>query len=176
MLERCGVVAQRGEAGQVGVLLHVAHADAEGLKFLPETPVSSASGGEKRRAALAKLMAEAPELMLLDEPTNHLDIEARNWLEDYLNSYPHAFILISHDRYFLDVTVKKIVEIWNRKVHFYPGNYEKYQAQKAERIAQICLVEFGLEWVKVTVNKPGAIRNSRDVGVMIERHRKDLES
>jgi ATP-binding cassette subfamily F protein 3 len=89
------------------------------------------------RIALAKLLLEQPNLLLMDEPTNHLDLDARNWLEDYLRDYPNAFILISHDRYFLDVTVNKIVEIWNKKVHFYPGNYEKYLAQKAERIAQI---------------------------------------
>ncbi|MBM3796042.1 MAG: ABC-F family ATP-binding cassette domain-containing protein [Acidobacteria bacterium] len=102
-----------------------------------DRPCEEFSGGWQMRIALAKLLLDAPDLLLMDEPTNHLDIEARNWLEDYLNSYPHAFILISHDRYFLDVTVKKIVEIWNKKVHFYPGNYEKYEAQKAERIAQI---------------------------------------
>ena len=74
---------------------------AEGLKFDPETPVSSASGGERRRAALAKLMAEAPELMLLDEPTNHLDIQAIQWLESELSETRTAFVLISHDRAFL---------------------------------------------------------------------------
>jgi ABC transport system ATP-binding/permease protein len=74
---------------------------AEGLKFNPETPVSSASGGERRRAALARLMAEAPELMLLDEPTNHLDIQAIQWLEEELKSTRTAFVLISHDRAFL---------------------------------------------------------------------------
>lgn len=74
---------------------------AEGLKFDPETPVSSASGGERRRAALAKLMAEAPELMLLDEPTNHLDIHAIQWLETELAQTRAAFVLISHDRAFL---------------------------------------------------------------------------
>jgi ATP-binding cassette subfamily F protein uup len=71
---------------------------AEGLKFRPETPVATASGGEKRRAALARLMAEAPELMLLDEPTNHLDIEAIEWLEAQLRDTRAAFVLISHDR------------------------------------------------------------------------------
>jgi ATP-binding cassette subfamily F protein 3 len=76
-------------------------------------------------------------VLLLDEPTNHLDLEARNWLEDYLGSYPGAYILISHDRYFFDVTTKKIIEVWNKRVHFYPGNYEKYLTQKAERLAQI---------------------------------------
>ena len=74
---------------------------AEGLKFRPETPVATASGGERRRAALAKLLAEAPELMLLDEPTNHLDIQAIEWLEAELNTTRAAFVLISHDRAFL---------------------------------------------------------------------------
>ncbi len=75
---------------------------AEGLGFKPDTPVSSASGGEKRRAALAKLVAEAPELMLIDEPTNHLDIAAIEWLEDFLNQTRAAYVLISHDRALLN--------------------------------------------------------------------------
>ncbi len=95
------------------------------------------SGGWQMRIALAKLLLEKPNVLLLDEPTNHLDIEARDWLEQYLNNYEFAYILISHDRYFLDVTVKRIVEIWNKKVHFYTGGYEKYRAQKAERLAQL---------------------------------------
>jgi ATP-binding cassette subfamily F protein 3 len=95
------------------------------------------SGGWQMRIALAKLLLEKPNLLLLDEPTNHLDLEARNWLEQYLSNYPFAFVLISHDRYFLDVTVNKIVEIWNRGVHFYSGNYEKYLKQKQERTEQL---------------------------------------
>ncbi|SPE29486.1 ABC transporter, ATPase subunit [Acidobacteriia bacterium SbA2] len=95
------------------------------------------SGGWQMRIALAKLLLEKPNLLLLDEPTNHLDLEARNWLEEYLNDYPHAYVLISHDRFFLDVTVEKMVEIWNRRVHFYTGNYEKYLAEKTARRAQI---------------------------------------
>jgi ATP-binding cassette subfamily F protein 3 len=95
------------------------------------------SGGWQMRIALAKLLLQKPDLLLLDEPTNHLDLEARNWLEDYLVSYPKAFVLISHDRYFLDVTVDKIVEIWNKRVQFYSGNYEKYLAQKAQRQEQL---------------------------------------
>ena len=89
------------------------------------------------RIALAKLLLEQPNLLLLDEPTNHLDLEARNWLEQYLTNYPNAFVLISHDRYFLDVTVNKTAEIWNRRVHFYSGNYEKYLLQKEERKTQL---------------------------------------
>jgi len=95
------------------------------------------SGGWQMRIALAKLLLEKPNLLLLDEPTNHLDLEARNWLEDYLKTYPRAFVVISHDRYFLDVTVTKIVEIWNKRVQFYPGNYEKYLAQKSQRQEQL---------------------------------------
>jgi ATP-binding cassette subfamily F protein 3 len=95
------------------------------------------SGGWQMRLALAKLLLQEPNLLLLDEPTNHLDIEARNWLEDYLNFYPNAIVLISHDRYFLDVTVSKIVEIWNKRVNFYVGNYDKYLALKEERQSQI---------------------------------------
>jgi ATP-binding cassette, subfamily F, member 3 len=95
------------------------------------------SGGWQMRIALAKLLLEKPNMLLLDEPTNHLDLEARNWLEEYLTSYPYALVLISHDRYFLDVTVNKTVEIWNKRVFFYSGNYEKYLSQKAERKAQL---------------------------------------
>src|SRR5436305_4130743 len=95
------------------------------------------SGGWQMRIALAKLLLQRPNLLLLDEPTNHLDLETRNWLEDYLATYPHAFVLISHDRYFLDVTVKKTIEIWNKRVQFYSGNFEKYLAQREERKNQL---------------------------------------
>jgi ATP-binding cassette, subfamily F, member 3 len=95
------------------------------------------SGGWQMRIALAKLLLEQPDLLLLDEPTNHLDLETRNWLENYLSTWPNGYILISHDRYFLDVTVNKIIEIWNKGLHFYHGNYEKYLSQKAERRAQL---------------------------------------
>lgn len=95
------------------------------------------SGGWQMRIALAKLLLEKPSLLLLDEPTNHLDLETRNWLEDYLRNYPRAFILISHDRYFLDVTVNKITEVWNKRLHFYTGGYEKFVKQKDERRTQL---------------------------------------
>src|SRR5947207_12188275 len=95
------------------------------------------SGGWQMRLALAKLLLQKPNLLLLDEPTNHLDLEARNWLEEYLQNYPHAFLLISHDRYFLDVTVNKIAEIWNKRFWFYTGNYDKFLAQKTQRHEQL---------------------------------------
>jgi len=95
------------------------------------------SGGWQMRIALCKLLLQKPNLLLLDEPTNHLDLEARNWLEEYLSEYPYAFVLISHDRYFLDVTVGKIVEIWNKRIHFYAGNYDKYEEQKTQRREQL---------------------------------------
>src|SRR6201987_3318458 len=94
------------------------------------------SGGWQMRLALAKLLLQQPNLLLLDEPTNHLDLEARNWLEEYLGEYPYAFLLISHDRYFLDVPVRKTVEIWNKQVFFYTGNYDKYLAEKTQRREQ----------------------------------------
>jgi len=95
------------------------------------------SGGWQMRIALAKLLLEKPNLLLLDEPTNHLDLEARNWLEEYLSNYPNAFVLVSHDRYFLDVSVRKIAELWNKGLHFYTGGYTRYESQKNERRAQL---------------------------------------
>ena len=95
------------------------------------------SGGWQMRLALAKLLLQKPNLLLLDEPTNHLDLEARNWLEEYLHDYPHALVLISHDRYFLDVTVNKIAEIWNKRFWFYTGNYDKFLSQKTQRNEQL---------------------------------------
>jgi ATP-binding cassette, subfamily F, member 3 len=95
------------------------------------------SGGWQMRIALAKLLLQQPNLLLLDEPTNHLDLEARNWLEEYLGKYPYAFVLISHDRYFLDVTVNRTCEIWNKRIHLYSGNYEKYLVQKTQRREQL---------------------------------------
>jgi ATP-binding cassette subfamily F protein 3 len=102
-----------------------------------ERRVEEFSGGWQMRIALAKLLLEEPNLLLLDEPTNHLDLEARNWLESYLENYPNAFVLISHDRFFLDVTVSRIAEIWNKRVHLYTGSYSKFEQQKADRLVQL---------------------------------------
>ena len=99
--------------------------------------VDEFSGGWQMRIALAKLLLAKPNLLLLDEPTNHLDLETRNWLEDYLHGYPFGYILISHDRYFLDVTIDRTVEIWNKRLTIFQGNYTKYLSQKDERRTQL---------------------------------------
>ena len=109
-----------GEAYRVAVV-------AEGLKFDPATAVSAASGGERRRAALAKLLAEAPELMLLDEPTNHLDIEAIGWLERQLADTRAAFVVISHDRAFLKVLTRATLWIDRGQVRRSERGFEAFE-------------------------------------------------
>src|SRR3954470_4750718 len=84
------------------------------------------SGGWQMRIALAKLLLGRPTLLLLDEPTNHLDLDARNWLEEYLGGYPHAVILVSHDRFFLDAVVTRITDLTLRHLTDYPGSYSHY--------------------------------------------------
>ena len=118
---------------QVGMVLH-------GLGFSQEDwrrPCEQFSGGWQMRIALARLLLARPNVLLLDEPTNHLDLEARNWLEQYLNAYPYAFVVVSHDRFFLDVTVRKVVELWNRRLHVYTGNYSGYLKQRQARREQL---------------------------------------
>jgi ATP-binding cassette subfamily F protein 3 len=102
-----------------------------------ERPCEEFSGGWQMRIALARLLLQQPSLLLLDEPTNHLDLDARNWLEDYLRVYPHAIVLVSHDRFFLDSTIERILEIRNRTIHFYKGTYEEFLRQREERLAQL---------------------------------------
>src|SRR6516225_6934458 len=99
-----------------------------------ERPTETFSGGWQMRIALAKLLLGEPNLLLLDEPTNHLDLEARNWLEEYLNAYPHAVILVSHDRFFLDAVVTRIADLTLRTLTDYIGNYSDYIVQHEARI------------------------------------------
>lgn len=98
-----------------------------------DTPINILSGGEKTRLAIARLLLEAPELLVLDEPTNHLDFKTLNWLEDYLTDYKGAIFVISHDRYFLDKIVDNIFEIQAGRLYTYKGNYSAYLVQKEER-------------------------------------------
>jgi ATP-binding cassette, subfamily F, member 3 len=99
-----------------------------------ERPTETFSGGWQMRIALAKLLLGQPNLLLLDEPTNHLDLEARNWLEEYLNAYPHAVILVSHDRFFLDAVVTRIADLTLRTLTDYHTNYSGYLAEHHDRI------------------------------------------
>jgi len=93
--------------------------------------IAELSGGQKTRLALSKLLLTRPDLMVLDEPTNHLDVDALEWLEKFLESYPGSLIVVSHDRYFLDRVVNKILLIQNGKVKQYSGNYSAYELQRA---------------------------------------------
>ncbi len=102
-----------------------------------EKPAETFSGGWQMRIALAKLILRRPHVLLLDEPTNHLDLDARNWLEDYLADYPHALVLVSHDRYFLDRVVTRIVEIDRRGLTPYVGTYSEYLVERDARVAAL---------------------------------------
>ncbi|PGT80376.1 MULTISPECIES: ABC-F family ATP-binding cassette domain-containing protein [Bacillaceae] len=100
--------------------------------FDPLTKISSLSGGQKTRLALGKLLLTKPDLLILDEPTNHLDIETLTWLEQYLQNYPGAILIVSHDRYFLDKIVTQVYEISRHTSTRYIGNYSRYLKQKAD--------------------------------------------
>jgi ATP-binding cassette subfamily F protein 3 len=107
-----------------------------GLGFSAEQtqrPLSTFSGGWRMRVMLAKILLQRPDLLLLDEPTNHLDLPSIQWLEEYLNNFEGAYVIVSHDRYFLDRTVTKIVESANQDVTIYAGNYSFYLEEKALR-------------------------------------------
>ena len=95
------------------------------------------SGGWQMRIALARLLLQRPDVLLLDEPTNHLDIEARNWLEVYLCSYPGSVILVSHDRFFMDQVCSRIAEVWNHTIADYHCSYSRYLVQREERVSAL---------------------------------------
>ena len=118
---------------------------AEGLKFDPERPVATASGGERRRAALARLMAEAPDLMLLDEPTNHLDIEAIGWLEDHLRDTRQAFILISHDRAILRALTRATLWLDRGRLRKRDGSFDGFEEWRDETWAEEDLARHKLD-------------------------------
>lgn len=107
----------------------------KGLGFTDEDfskQVETLSGGQKTRVALGKLLISKPDILLLDEPTNHLDMESISWLETYLLNYPGAVFIVSHDRYFLDKVVTKVIEIDAAQVRMYSGNYSAYAEKKAQ--------------------------------------------
>ena len=109
----------------------------QGLGFTNETlhkPYKLFSGGWRMRVLLAKMILMHPDVLLLDEPTNHLDLPSIEWLEKYLKNYSGAVVMVSHDRYFLDRMVNKVVELYQQKLHFYTGNYSYYETEKALRV------------------------------------------
>jgi len=123
--EEAGGYALRSEIA--GVIKGLGFTEADYGK-----PCGVLSGGEKTRVALGKLLLSRPRLILLDEPTNHLDIASVSWLEGYLKDYPGAVLIVSHDRYFMDRVVTKIIEVENGQVTMFEGNYTVYAAKKAQ--------------------------------------------
>lgn len=99
-----------------------------------DTPINSLSGGQKTKLALAKILLQAPGLLILDEPTNHLDMNILAWLEDYLKSYQGALLIVSHDRYFLDRVVNDVYDLDNKTLTHYTGNYTQFVQHKQERL------------------------------------------
>jgi ATP-binding cassette subfamily F protein 3 len=124
----------------------------EGLGFSTadlERPYNQFSGGWRMRVLLAKLILQQPDVLMLDEPTNHLDLPSIEWLEKYLQSYNGAVIIVSHDRYFLDRMVNKIVELYQQQLHHYAGNYEDYEVEKdLRREMQLRSYENQQEYIK----------------------------
>ena len=109
----------------------------QGLGFSPtdlDRPYQEFSGGWRMRVLLAKMILAKPDLLLLDEPTNHLDLPSIEWLEKYLLHYAGAVVIVSHDKYFLNRMVTKIVELYQEQLHFYTGNYDFYEKEKAVRM------------------------------------------
>jgi len=141
-----------------------------------DRPCEDFSGGWQMRIALAKLLLQQPSLLLLDEPTNHLDLEARNWLEGFLQAYPHALVLVSHDRYFLDASVQRILEIRNRAVHFYRGNYADFLRQREERLVQL-MAEYEAQQKEIARIKAFAdkFRYKATKAAQVQSRLKDLE-
>ena len=151
----------------------------------PDSPVTTLSGGERRRVALCKLLLSKPDLLLLDEPTNHLDAESVLWLEQHLASYPGAVLAVTHDRYFLDNVAQWILEIDRGRTYPYEGNYSTYLEKKAERLAvqgrkdaklQKRLTE-ELAWVRSGAKARQAKSRARlqryeEMAAEAERHRK----
>ena len=131
--------------------------------------IGSMSGGQKKRVALAQVLIQTPDLLILDEPTNHLDFEMITWLENYLMNYKGALLVVTHDRYFLDRIVDKIVELENGQLQEYAGNYQSYVTEKAKREEQMAsarhkanqLYKQELAWMREGVRARGTKQKAR---------------
>ncbi len=137
ILDEYGKAQERFEALGGYTLEHKIEAVLHGLGFGPawyDQEVGSLSGGEKKLVNLARILIKAPDLLLLDEPDNHLDLEAKVWLEQYIQSYPGTVLIISHDRQLLDHAAKKIFELEDGKISVYPGNYSYYFEERQRRL------------------------------------------
>ena len=138
-LQRYGALLEEFTARQGYAIQARVEATLFGLGFRQvdlEKPAQQLSGGQKNMAALARVLLQAPDLLLLDEPSNHLDIAATEWLEGVLREYPGTVVVVSHDRYFLDRTVEEIVELELQQFQQYAGNYSAYVTTKAARLEQ----------------------------------------
>jgi len=136
LVDRLAKLQERFEAVEGYTIQSQAEEILEGIGFKTQDlrrPLREFSGGWRMRVMLAKLLLEKPSLLMLDEPTNHLDLPSIQWLESYLNTYEGAYIIVSHDRRFLNASVDKIVEVYAQKLNVYAGNYDFYEEEKELR-------------------------------------------
>ena len=136
LVDKLAKLQERFEAQEGYTLQSKAEEILEGIGFKTDDlsrPLSEFSGGWRMRVMLAKLLLEKPSLLMLDEPTNHLDLPSIQWIENYLQSYEGAYIIVSHDREFLNRSVNKIVEVTQADLHVYSGNYDFYEEEKSLR-------------------------------------------
>src|SRR5690606_13149786 len=134
-----------------------------------EARLDTLSGGQQKRVALAHALLDPADLLILDEPTNHIDAETIHWLEEYLRTVPGALLMVTHDRYFLDRVVNRIVELDRRELVNYPGNYSRYLELRTERHERLAVAEAKrqsllrkeLEWLRRGVMARGTKQKAR---------------